>query len=173
MLNNNDKFYFLFFLIVRALGWTNHLPNSHKYLLVSIFLASNNKKESDDYTFGTHQRGKRRKVRKGTDNNEAEQNSSSRFFKLDRLMSIFTTISCHGSKNLFPRDKSIEIDEKYGDSFFFSTIPTFIEQKHLIYGPGYSFDQPSFSGTVTFEMAQELSTSLKFNLQDFIYSEND
>jgi hypothetical protein len=168
---------------VLDLNWINILPISHKFLLVSIFLASFNKKESDDFTFGTHQRGKRRKMMKGSDKNVKEQNRLSRYFKLDRLMSIFTTISCHGNKNMeiragvkserLPREKSIEIDKNYGDSFFFSTIQTFIEQKHLIYGPGFSFDQPSFSGTVTFDMALELSKSLNFNLQACIYSEID
>ena len=70
---------------------------SIKYLILASFLASHNPKESDDHTFGIHnKRNKRKKARIGTDPNEDasinDANSNIRSFTIERLMGIFTQI---------------------------------------------------------------------------------
>lgn len=66
--------------------------------MIAAFLASNNRKESDDHLFGSHKRGKRKKKQKGHDENELETASyTHQTFSLDRLLGIFTTISLNQS----------------------------------------------------------------------------
>ena len=79
------------------------MPMSEKYLFVAAYLASVNRKESDDSVFSGRQRGKRKKAHAGHDE-ETEENastmrvsaSSSRSFTMDRLASIFAQIASTG-----------------------------------------------------------------------------
>jgi membrane protein involved in colicin uptake len=79
------------------------MPLSEKYLIVAAYLASVNRKETDDSVFAGRRKGKRRKVAAGHDEEadvaEAEAarpTAASRSFTMDRLASIFAQIASTG-----------------------------------------------------------------------------
>ena len=92
----------LYRIAVKCREWSLCMPMSEKYLFVAAYLASVNRKESDDSVFSGKQRGKRKRVQAGHDA-EAEENASSmragassRAFTMDRLASIFAQIASTG-----------------------------------------------------------------------------
>lgn len=135
---------------VKCRGWCSSMPLSEKYLLVAAYLASVNRKETDDSVFAGKQRGKRKKVQAGRDD-EVEDvmlarnpaSASSRSFTLDRLASIFAQIaSTGGVEKLGGGAKAAialghraalsdtgeftvgQIASSYGDSDFFASVST-------------------------------------------------
>jgi Origin recognition complex (ORC) subunit 5 C-terminus len=136
--------------VVKCRGWCSSMPLSEKYLLVAAYLASVNRKETDDSVFAGKQRGKRKKVQAGRDD-EVEDvmlarnpaSASSRSFTLDRLASIFAQIaSTGGVEKLGGGAKAAialghraalsdtgeftvgQIASSYGDSDFFASVST-------------------------------------------------
>ena len=126
------------------------MPLSEKYLIVAAYLASVNRKETDDSVFAGKQKGKRKKVSAGHDDDMVDVTAvrtstsiSSRSFTLDRLASIFAQIaSTGGVERLGGGAKAAialghkaalsnlgeftvgQIASSYGDSDFFASVST-------------------------------------------------
>lgn len=131
-------------------GWCSSMPLSEKYLTVAAYLASVNRKETDDSVFAGKQKGKRKKVSAGHDDDMVDVTAvrtstsiSSRSFTLDRLASIFAQIaSTGGVERLGGGAKAAialghkaalsdlgeftvgQIASSYGDSDFFASVST-------------------------------------------------
>ena len=134
--------------VVKCRGWCSSMPLSEKYLLVAAYLASVNRKETDDSVFAGKRKGKRKKVQAGHDDefDDVTQTRnptsvSSRSFTLDRLASIFAQIaSTGGVEKLGGGAKAAialghraalsdlgeftvgQIASSYGDSDFFASV---------------------------------------------------
>jgi hypothetical protein len=82
--------------------WIGDIPFKTRYLLIAAYLASQNSKDSDKFTFGDAKKGRRKRVRGGHDTaqHQAEggaQGSTAsthapQSFNLERLVTIFKHI---------------------------------------------------------------------------------
>ena len=122
------------------------MPLSEKYLVVAAYLASVNRKETDDSVFSGRRSGKRRKVRAGHDEETdvaetVRPMSASRSFTMDRLASIFAQIASTGGMEMLGGGEKAAIAlgqgaaltdrgeytakqtaSLYGDSDFFASV---------------------------------------------------
>lgn len=104
------------------------MPLSEKYLLLAAYLASANRKESDDNIFAGKQRGKRRKIAAGHDKESEPQSTAAssskslsginvfQTFTLDRLASIFGQIASTGGVEMLGGGASAAIALGYGEA---------------------------------------------------------
>jgi len=160
------------------------LPLSIKYLIIAVFLASSNSKESDDFIFAMKQKGRRKKEKAGTDTSVSD-NSASRSFTLDRLVSIFAQIVCRGGiSSLGGGDRAAlalgrsaglpepswladQVEAYYGDARLFAAISDLEAQHLLVRGPGWALERPIYVSAVPLKLANELSRGLSFDLAAF------
>ena len=166
-----------------ATDWDTHLSMSMKYLLLAAFLASNNRKETDANTFGNLRKQKRRKVRAGQD--EDDDTNIGKTFTLERLMSIYSQITCIGGIQLAggeraaqalgrssimsePRGAIKEITEYYGDANIFSTVTTLVSLKYFVQGTGWSLEKPSYQCLLNRMQVDKIAQSLNFPLHHFL-----
>jgi hypothetical protein len=166
-----------------ATDWDTHLSMSMKYLLLASFYASNNRKETDANTFGNLRKQKRRKVRAGQD--EDDDTNIGKTFTLERLMSIYSQITCIGGIQLAggeraaqalgrssimsePRGAIKEITEYYGDANIFSTVTTLVSLKYFVQGSGWSLEKPSYQCLLNRMQVDKIAQSLNFPLHHFL-----
>ena len=160
------------------------LPLSIKYLIIAVFLASSNSKESDDFIFAMKQKGRRKKEKAGTDTSVSD-NSASRSFTLDRLVSIFAQIVCRGGISSLggggraalalgrsaglpePSWLADQVEAYYGDARLFAAISDLEAQHLLVRGPGWTLERPIYVSAVPLKLANELSRGLSFDLSAF------
>ena len=160
------------------------LPLSVKYLIIAVFLASNNAKENDDYIFAMKQKGRRKKEKVGTDSSTTDA-SASRSFTLDRLLSIFAQIVCLGGISSLgggeraalalgrtaglpePSWVADQIEAYYGDARLFTAINDLEAQHYLVRGPGWSLEKPVYVSAVPLKLASDIARGLSFDLDAF------
>lgn len=161
------------------------LPLSIKYLLIAVFLASNNAKETDDFVFAMRQRGRRKKQHVGTDTSQIVDAIAARTFTLDRLLSIFAQVACVGGISSLgggeraaialgrssglpePSWVAGQIEEYYGDARLFAAIHDLEVQRYLVRGPGWSIDRPVFLSAVPYKLASEIARGVSFDLEAY------
>jgi len=154
-------------------------------LLIAVFLASSNSKETDDYIFAMKQKGKRKKERIGTANDQSAEMAAARSFTLDRLLSIFAQIVCYGGISSLgggeraalalgrsaglpePSWVADQIEAYYGDARLFSAISDLETLHFLVKGPGWSLERPVYVSTVPQKLATEVARSLTFDIDAY------
>lgn len=166
-----------------ATDWDAHLSMSMRYLLIAAFLASNNRKETDANTFGNIKKSKRRKLRAGQE--EEDETNSGKTFTLERLLSIYSQITCIGGIHLAggekaaqalgrssimsePRGAIKEITEYYGDANIFSAVTTLVSQKYFVQGTGWSLEKPTYQCVLNKMQAEHIAKSLNFQLHFYL-----
>lgn len=87
---------------MRGVRWTGDISYKGRYLLIAAYLASKVSKESDKFTFGDEQKGRRKRTRGGHDSQLTEATAPSagesallyapQTFNLERLLAIFKHI---------------------------------------------------------------------------------
>ena len=133
------------FNAVKSRGWCTTISLSEKYVLLAAYLASTNRKESDDNVFAGKQLVKRRKIAAGHDEvPECEAVAAlthigpsssliTRTFTLDRLVSIFGQISSTGGVENLAGGARAAIALGYGEALSHQGIFT-AEQIATSYG---------------------------------------
>ena len=86
---------------VTCSGWIEDMPIKLRYFMLAAYLASKSSKDSDKYTFGDKQRGRRKRLREGQDDSIPEGSLagssgvivySPQSFTLERALAIFIHI---------------------------------------------------------------------------------
>ncbi len=87
---------------MRVVDWCQSIPESAKFILLSAYLASVSPPEADIHHFGGLKQNKRRKLNAGEEQPEPgavyASRRSNNIVKLERLLSILTTIYSSASK---------------------------------------------------------------------------
>ena len=115
---------------VRSKDWHQYLSIRMKYLLISIFLAGANPKDTDPIKFIGHEFNRRKKSSRGKDDNHNNNNSSSstnisltnfkrkldcnQYFSLERLLCIYIQVIRNNINS--------DVMHEYGDISLYSNV---------------------------------------------------